>query len=388
MNRRHLLQLLIAGIALPWPLYASAKERITNIRAWHDEEKMRLVLDLSGPLPYRTFELDSPKRLILDLDNALFNASLDDVQLDGSVITSIRTGIQAQGTRMVLNLAGTVEATSFILPPGDGRGHRLVVDLIAKSAMPPLNAPPAQVKDVRQRDIVVVIDAGHGGKDPGAVGAKGEKEKVVALAIARQLAQKINNQKGFKAQLVRNTDMFIPLRKRVEIARKHNADTFISIHADAAPRKSASGASVFALSENGATSTTASWMARRENSADLIGARDVLSLKDKDPVLAGVILDMSLTSTIATSLDIGKTILGSLGKISGIHQKRVEQAGFAVLKSPDIPSILVETGFISNANDCRRLTDRRHQKRVAESILTGIKSHFFSNPPIGTLLAS
>lgn len=236
----------------------------------------------------------------------------------------------------------------------------------------------ASVTPARQasRDVVVVIDAGHGGKDPGALGPKGEQEKMVALAIARQLAQKLNRQAGFKAHLVRNEDVFIPLRKRVEVARKRNADLFISVHADAAPRKTACGASVFALSQNGATSTTARWLADRENRADLIGARDLLSLKDKDPMLAGVILDMSLTSTIATSLSLGKTILDSVGQVAGTHQKRVEQAGFAVLKSPDIPSILVETGFISNSGDCRQLCDPRHQTRVAQAIFAGVVQHF------------
>lgn len=187
---------------------------------------------------------------------------------------------------------------------------------------------------------------------------------------------------------MRNQDVFIPLRKRVEVARRYNADLFISVHADAAPRRNASGASVFALSESGATSTTARWMAERENSADILGARELLSLKNKDPVLAGVLLDMSLNATISTSLGLGKTVLDNVGKVAGVHQKRVEQAGFAVLKSPDIPSILVETGFISNSGDCRKLCDPLHQKRVAQAILDGLQKHFTASPPAGTYLAS
>lgn len=205
----------------------------------------------------------------------------------------------------------------------------------------------------------MVVDAGHGGKDPGAVGSKGEREKDVALAIARLLARRIDREKGFKARLVRNGDVFVPLRKRPEVARRYNADMFVSVHADAAPRLTASGASVYALSEHGASSTMARWMAERENGADLIGNSGNLPLQGRDKVLAGVILDMALSSTIASSLDLGHSVLGQLSDVTALHQKRVEQAGFAVLKSPDIPSILVETGFISNRGDCRRLMDER-----------------------------
>ena len=388
MNRRQLLHFFLAGAALPWPLDLLAAEQVTKARSWCNSNKLRLVLDLSGPLEYRTFELDAPQRFIVDLHNARLNTSLVNLTLAGSPVLAIRSGAHGEGTRLVFDLIRPVELKSFVLAPAAGAGHRLVLDLEAKAQTNATQLAHAEQSVAKGRDIIVVIDAGHGGKDPGAIGTKGEQEKVEALAIARQLAQKINRQRGFTAHLVRNNDVFIPLRKRVELARRHNADMFISVHADAAPRKTASGASVFALSQGGATSTTARWMAQRENSADLIGAKDLLSLKDKDPMLAGVILDMSLTSTIDTSLDLGKAILNRVGKVAGMHQKRVEQAGFAVLKSPDIPSILVETGFISNADDCRKLVDALHQQKLADAIFSGLHEHFQKSPPQGTLLAS
>lgn len=392
MNRRHLLHLIFAGLTIPLsaPLQA-AQQSINGVRGWCNADKLRLVLDLSGPITYRTFELTAPQRLILDLQDTLLTADIGTLPLQQSHVRAIRSGRQGSGTRLVFDLAEPVDLNSFLLGPAEGKGHRLVLDLQARNHRS--NVAPVQV-DARpraakgQRDSMVVIDAGHDGKDPGAVGAKGEQEKVVALAIARQLARKINAQRGFKARLVRNADIFIPLRKRVDVARSHNADMFISVHADAAPRRTAAGASVFALSQGGATSTTASWMAQRENKADLIGQQDLLTLKDKDPMLAGVILDMSMSATIASSLEIGNSILGSLESVAGAHSKRVEQAGFAVLKLPDVPSVLVETGFISNSGDCRKLVDPRHQQKLAEAIFAGVHNYFRRKPPQDTLLAA
>lgn len=392
MNRRHLLHLMFAGFTIPWSLpLPAAAQKISGARGWRSAEKLRLVFDLSGPVTYRTFGLTAPQRLILDLHDTQLNADLGALALERSPVRAIRSGSSGNGTRLVFDLAEPVELNSFLLGPAEGKGHRLVLDLQARNhsntAAPVQgDAPPLRAKG--QRDIMVVIDAGHGGKDPGAVGARGEREKTIALAIARQLARKINAQRGFKARLVRDEDIFIPLRKRVEIARRHNADMFISVHADAAPRLTASGASVFALSQGGATSTTARWMAQRENKADLIGAQDLLTLKDKDPTLAGVILDMSMSATIASSLEIGNSILGRLQGVAGVHSKRVEQAGFAVLKSPDIPSVLVETGFISNSSDCRKLVDPRHQQMLAEAIFSGVHNYFRHKPPQDSLLAA
>jgi len=265
-----------------------------------------------------------------------------------------------------------------------------VLDLVnakqaSSPAMVPRETPSNQAHP--KRDIIVVVDPGHGGKDPGAVGAKGERGKDVVLAIAQLLAKRLKKEKGFDVKLVRNDDFFVPLRKRVDIARQHKADMFISVHADAAPRLTASGASVYCLSEGGATSATARFMAQRENGADLLGATSLLNLKDKDPMLAGVILDMSMSATIAASLQLGSTVLSSLAGITTLHQKRVEQAGFAVLKSPDVPSILVETGFISNARDSQRLVTPRHQRAVADGLFEGLQRYFQKNPPADSYIA-
>lgn len=403
MYRRRLLTYLLAGAALPAPLLANAQQQVLAARGARVGDKLRVVLELSGPVQYQSFELGSPPRLILDLHGTRLLTALRDPSLSSAPIKAIRSSARGPGdTRVVLEFDQPVQSKTFLLPPEGGKGHRLVLDLQTQASPAVVKAAPAaaaaaQEKPLaveekptlvkRQRDIIVVIDAGHGGKDPGAIGGGGEQEKHVALSIARLLAQRIDRQKGYKARLVRNDDIFIPLRKRVDVAHKYNADMFVSVHADAAPRLTASGASVFALSEHGATSAMASYMAQQENSADMLGSRQLLTLKDKDPMLADVILDMSMNSTISASLDLGNIVLGHVGKVAGVHGMRVEQAGFAVLKSPDIPSILVETGFISNAGDCRRLIDGRHQQKLAGAIFDGVTQYFSRNPPEGTYLA-
>jgi N-acetylmuramoyl-L-alanine amidase len=350
-----------------------------------------LVFDLSGPVSYKTFTLSAPERLIIDVSGASLGGDFSQLALNDTVIRAIRSGPFGQGdTRIVLDLNNPVLLNSFLLAPQDGQSHRLVLDLV--SAKPIQIAPKVpretpQISAHPKRDIIVVVDPGHGGKDPGAVGAKGEREKDVVLSIAQMLAKRLKKEKGFDVKLVRNDDFFVPLRKRVAIARQHKADIFISVHADAAPRLTASGASVYCLSEGGATSATARFMAQRENGADLLGATSLLNLKDKDPMLAGVILDMSMNATIAASLQLGSTVLGSLADITTLHQKRVEQAGFAVLKSPDVPSILVETGFISNARDSQRLVTARHQQAVADGLFKGLQRYFEKNPPVDSYLA-
>jgi N-acetylmuramoyl-L-alanine amidase len=403
MHRRRLLTFLLAGVTLPAPFLAQAAQTVLAARGWRHDGKMRLVLDLSGEVRYETFDLAAPPRMIIDLHGTRLAKALNDASLVGAPLKAIRSSDRGNGdTRLVLEFVEPVDSSSFVLPPSGEAGHRLVLDFkpkaapatvaaVTEPAAPAVVAQTVQPEAINrrsgQRDIIVVVDAGHGGKDPGALGAKGEQEKHVALSIAQMLAARINRQKGYKARLVRNDDIFIPLRKRVDVARKYNADMFVSVHADAAPRRTASGASVFALSEHGATSTMARWMADQENSADLIGSQQLLNLKDKDPMVANVILDMSLNSTISASLDLGGIVLDSVGKVAGVHGERVEQAGFAVLKSPDIPSILVETGFISNARDCQRLMDMRHRQNVATAIFDGVSGYFGRNPPAGTYLA-
>jgi len=390
MHRRQVLNLILASAAFALPFSVSATQ-IRNARLWRSDEKLRLVFDLSGPIRYKTFTLSAPERLIIDVSGASLSGDFSRLALDGSVIRSIRSGPFGLGdTRIVLDLGSPVLLNSFLLAPQDGQSHRLVLDLV--SAKPIQIAPKVpretpQISAHPKRDIIVVVDPGHGGKDPGAVGAKGEREKDVVLSIAQMLAKRLKKEKGFDVKLVRNDDFFVPLRKRVAIARQHKADIFISVHADAAPRLTASGASVYCLSEGGATSATARFMAQRENGADLLGATSLLNLKDKDPMLAGVILDMSMNATIAASLQLGSTVLGSLADITTLHQKRVEQAGFAVLKSPDVPSILVETGFISNARDSQRLVTARHQQAVADGLFKGLQRYFEKNPPVDSYLA-
>ena len=396
MHRRQLLNLLLAGTALVFPWRVGATQ-ILSARLWNSADKLRLVLDLSGPVHYKTFTLSAPERLIVDLSGARLIGDFSQLALANTVIRSIRSGHFGQGdTRIVLDLNQPVQLNSFLLPPQDGQGHRLVLDLasstrvapgIAAAAVPAAKPLAPADRAHPKRDIIVVVDPGHGGKDPGAVGARGEREKDVVLSIAQLLAKRLKREKGFDVKLVRNDDFFVPLRKRVEIARKHKADMFISVHADAAPRLTASGASVFALSEGGATSATARFMAQRENGVDLLGASSLLNLKDKDPMLAGVILDMSMNATIAASLQLGSTVLDSLSGITSLHQKRVEQAGFAVLKSPDVPSILVETGFISNSRDSQRLVTARHQQAIADGLFQGLQRYFEKNPPVNSYMA-
>lgn len=384
MHRRHLLNLILASAAFALPFSVSAAQ-IRNARLWRTDEKLRLVFELSGPVRYRTFSLSAPERLIIDVSGANLSGDFSELALNGTVIRSIRSGPFGQGdTRIVLDLSNPVLLNSFLLAPQDGQSHRLVLDLVIAKTPPVSPMVPRETPKIGahpKRDIIVVVDPGHGGKDPGAVGAKGEREKDVVLSIAQLLAKRLKKEKGFDVKLVRNDDFFVPLRKRVEIARQHKADMFISVHADAAPRLTASGASVYCLSEGGATSATARFMAQRENGADLLGATSLLNLKDKDPMLAGVILDMSMNATIAASLQLGNTVLGSLASITTLHQKRVEQAGFAVLKSPDVPSILVETGFISNVRDSQRLVTARHQQAVADGLFEGLQRYFEKNPP-------
>ena len=393
MHRRQLLNLLLASplFALPFAAHAT---QIRNARLWRSDDKLRLVFDLSGPVQYKTFSLTAPERLIIDLSGAGLSGDFSQLELKNSGITSIRSGHFGKAdTRIVLDLAAPMQLNSFVLPPQDGQGHRLVLDLTSATRAPRQIAAEAVPlvasvdKAHPKRDIIVVVDPGHGGKDPGAVGSKGQREKDVVLSIAQLLAKRLKREKGFDVKLVRNDDFFVPLRKRVDIARQHKADMFISVHADAAPRLTASGASVYALSEGGATSATARFMAQRENGADLLGATTLLNLKDKDPMLAGVILDMSMNATIASSLQLGSSVLGSLQSITSLHQKRVEQAGFAVLKSPDVPSILVETGFISNAQDAQRLVTARHQQAVADGLFEGLKKYFQKNPPMNSYMA-
>ncbi|MEE1868649.1 N-acetylmuramoyl-L-alanine amidase [Pseudomonas auratipiscis] len=385
---------------------ALAATQVKSMRLWRAPDNTRLVFDLSGPVQHSVFTLTAPDRLVIDINGATLAAPLT-ASTANTPITSVRS---AQRTptdlRVVIDLRKSVTPKSFTLAPNAQYGNRLVVDLydqaadaVSPSPTPPVATTPAVPVTPAQpaikltpvpsgkRDIVIAIDAGHGGEDPGASGSRGQHEKDIVLSIAKELQRQINREKGFHAELTRTGDYFIPLRKRTEIARKKGADLFISIHADAAPSKAAFGASVFALSDRGATSETARWLADSENRSDLIGGAGNVSLDDKDRMLAGVLLDLSMTASLSSSLNVGQKVLGNMGRITPLHKRRVEQAGFMVLKSPDIPSILVETGFISNANEAAKLATASHQQSLARSIHSGVRQFFQQNPPPGTYIA-
>ncbi|PRA60624.1 N-acetylmuramoyl-L-alanine amidase [Pseudomonas sp. MYb187] len=385
---------------------ALAVTQVKSMRLWRAPDNTRLVFDLSGPVQHSVFTLTAPDRLVIDINGATLAAPLT-VSTSNTPITSVRS---AQRTptdlRVVIDLNKSVTPKSFTLAPNAQYGNRLVVDLFDQAAdavspppTPPVATTPAVPVTPTQpaikltpvpngkRDIVIAIDAGHGGEDPGASGSRGQHEKDIVLSIAKELQRQINGEKGYRAELTRTGDYFIPLRKRTEIARKKGADLFISIHADAAPSKAAFGASVFALSDRGATSETARWLADSENRSDLIGGAGNVSLDDKDRMLAGVLLDLSMTASLSSSLNVGQKVLGNMGRVTPLHKRRVEQAGFMVLKSPDIPSILVETGFISNANEAAKLATSSHQQSLARSIHSGVRQFFQQNPPPGTYIA-
>ncbi|WP_285532986.1 N-acetylmuramoyl-L-alanine amidase [Stutzerimonas stutzeri] len=386
-----------------------AASDVQSVRLWRAPDNTRLVFDLSGPVEHKIFTLTAPDRLVIDVTGATLKAELDKLALQNTPVASLRAGQHDANTlRVVVDLHAPVSPKSFSLAPNQQYGHRLVVDLFdqataARAAtQPPATATPSTpatpvsptlpavklpATSGGKRDIVIAIDAGHGGEDPGAIGPGKVYEKHVVLQISKELQRQINAEKGFRAELVRTGDYFIPLRKRTEIARKKGADLFVSIHADAAPRSAAYGASVFALSDRGATSETARWLADSENRSDLIGGAGNVSLGDKDQMLAGVLLDLSMTASLSSSLNVGQKVLSNMGRITPLHKRRVEQAGFMVLKSPDIPSILVETGFISNPSEAKKLQTSSHQQALARSIHSGVRQFFHENPPPGTYVA-
>lgn len=403
MRIPQLLAALVICITLP--LEALAMTQVNSARLWRAPDNTRLVFDLTGPVEHSVFTLSAPDRIVIDIKKTQLSTQLSGLTGGKSPITQVRTG--KQGTdelRIVLDISEQVTPKSFTLTPNQQYGHRLVVDLFdqgasvpkhvapqpAATAAPPAATPTAKLSKLpasHKRDIVIAIDAGHGGEDPGAIGPGGVREKDIVLKIAQELQRQINAEKGFRAELVRTGDYFIPLRRRTEIARKKGADLFVSVHADAAPRAAAFGASVFALSDSGATSETARWLADSENRSDLIGGAGNVKLHDKDAMLAGVLLDLSMTASLSSSLDVGQKVLSNMGRITALHKKRVEQAGFMVLKSPDMPSILVETGFISNPGESKKLANRSHQQALARSIHTGIRQFFQQNPPPGSYVA-
>ena len=381
----YLVRWLCLSLTLFW---SAAQADVRSVRVWQSPESTRLVFDLTAPVKHKIFPLSNPSRVVIDLTDARILQDVRKVDLDGTTIKRIRTGKRGKGgTRVVLDLNETLKPSSFALKPNDVyKSHRLVIDL-KRMGTGQVVKPVKKIESrpTGKRNIIIAIDAGHGGEDPGATGPKKTREKHVVLAIAKELEKLFKKQPGFKPFMVRTGDYYIGLRDRTEKARAANADFFVSIHADAFKHPSAHGSSVYVLSDRGATSETARWLADKENKADLIGG---VSLEDKDDDLKMTLLDLSMTYQRNSSKGAGSSILGYMGKISRLHKKRVEEAAFAVLKAPDMPALLVETGFISNPKEEKNLGSRRYQRKMAAAIFKGISDYFRAHPPEGTLLAS
>lgn len=448
ISRRHLLATMATLLVAPLAPRLAHAANIVAVRTWPAEEYTRVTLELDRDLKTNHFLLANPNRLVVDLEGADLNAQLRDlvskIQPNDPYIASVRVGQNVPGVvRIVLDLKQPIVPQVFTLKPIAEYRHRLVLDLYptqvrdplmaligpnddplarvieelrignappgsaAPSAAPPAVAridpepgrhqpestteavlrstpppPPARAPQNRRREVTIMLDPGHGGEDPGAVGPSGTREKDVVLAIARLLKERIDRTPGMRALLTRDRDFFVPLNTRVLKARRAQADLFVSIHADAFTRASANGSSVFALSQRGASSTSAKWLADKENAADLIGG---VNLGSQDKLIAKVLLDLSTTAQISDSLTLGTNVLTHIGRINRLHKPRVEQAGFAVLKAPDIPSILIETAFISNPAEERKLRSASYQQQMAVAILSGIQGYFEKNPPVANV---
>jgi N-acetylmuramoyl-L-alanine amidase len=396
---------LACGFALALcALLASAHAQVTSTRIWPARDYTRLTIESKTALRYTLFALKDPERLVLDIEGAELGAAL--AELHGKVtegdpyIEKLRVGRNRPGVlRVVLDLKTEVNAQAFDLQPIAEYGHRLVLDLYPLVPPDPLaalieqsekkggaDAAPASAPGAQPREpparverlAIIVIDPGHGGEDPGALGRLGSREKDITLTIAKRLKKLVDAEPNMRALLTRDGDYFLPLHARVEKARRVKADLFVSIHADAFVRPHAHGSSVFALSERRATSEAARWLAKKENEADLVGG---VSLDVKDRYLARTLLDLSQTATMDHSLRLGRSVLKELGQVNTLHKERVEQASFAVLKAPDVPSILVETAFISNPDEERRLNDERYQAKLARALLAGIRQYLAKHPP-------
>ena len=356
--------------------------KIEELRLWRAPDHTRLVFDLSEPADHTLLELKNPDRLVIDIKKVEWS-SKPDLELDGTPIKSVRTAVRNDNDiRVVLDLKSQIKPRSFALKATDTKKDRLVIDLVDPAAPP--KVVTKKVDNSEKRDIIVAIDAGHGGEDPGAIGPGKIQEKRVVLAIAAELRQLSEDAKGYQPVMIRTGDYYVSLSGRRKLAREAQADVFISIHADAFTNPQANGASVYALSLRGASSTAARYLAQRENAADLVGG---VTLSDKDDVLASVLTDLSMTSTLDRSLQMGSSVLAEMGNVARLHKDHVEQAAFAVLKSPDIPSILVETGFISNPTEARRLNNSAYRRKMANAIFAGVNDHFYAQPPPGTYVA-
>jgi N-acetylmuramoyl-L-alanine amidase len=370
-------------LSLVWPAAALQAATVEDIRVWSEDGRTRVVLDLSGPAEHNIFTLRGPDRLVVDLKDSKLSAAIDDMPGGTGALAGIRSGLRSNGQlRVVLDLSESVRSRSFTAGPNNKYGDRLVIDLQRQGVLHAVKR--ASEGYTAGRDIVVAVDPGHGGRDPGSVGRDRTFEKDVALAVAKNLASRIDEEPGMKAVLIRDGDYYVDHRERIAIARRNKADLFVSVHADAVKDRRAKGASVYALSLKGATDEAAMRLAQRENAADLVGG---VSLAGKDAVLASVLLDLSQNAALGASLDVGDKILDELAKVGSMHRRTVQQAGFMVLKSPDVPSILVETAFISNPAEEAKLKSESHRANLANAILAGIRTYFYTNPPPDTRIA-
>ncbi|HTT07886.1 MAG TPA: N-acetylmuramoyl-L-alanine amidase [Gammaproteobacteria bacterium] len=381
------------------------------MRVWPAPDNTRVVFDMSGPVKYEIFTIPDPNRVVIDVDQAQVIAPLNKPGGDLRLLKGVRWGERpGGGLRMVLDVAHPVQVRTAMLNPNQQYGHRLLVDLVeqarasdvapfagtplkaqpltlasaAPSLSPALSATRSVSADNGSRDIVVAVDAGHGGDDPGATGSNGTREKDITLSIARRLAGIINQQKGMRAVLTRNGDYFIPLRERMDKAREQKADLFVSIHADSYRDPRTRGSSVYVLSQRGASSEAARWLADQENASDLVGG---VTLDDKDAQLKSVLLDLSQTAAIEASVNVAGKVLTELDDVGNVHHREVQHAGFVVLKSPDIPSILIETAYITNPQEEKKLRSADHQQALAQAIAEGVQHYFEDNPPTGTFMA-
>ena len=360
---------------------------VKALRVWGGPDYTRAVFDVSGPHEYKLFSLENPDRLVLDIEGATLSAGFKGGDPNG-LLAGVRTGKQGpKDLRVVFDLKEGAKPKSFLLPPAEKLGYRLVVDLYpnAKAAAAPVVRTVETTLPGTDRDVIIAVDAGHGGEDPGARGASGSWEKNITLAVARELARQIDAEPGFKSFLVRDGDYFIPLDKRYKKARDARADLFVSIHADAFHKATASGSSVFVLSTRGASGEAARWLADRENASDLVGG---VSLDDKDNTLAAVLLDLSQSATMKASDDVANHVLDAMKRVGKTHKPHVERANFVVLRSPDVPSLLVETAFNSNPGEEKNLLNPTHRSKLAAAIVEGARDYFSNQPPPGTWLAS
>ncbi len=392
MTRFLLLLLLLCS-----PLAAFAGQQVEELRASADHNSTRMVIELSNRVDYHVFTLGNPHRVVVDIADTTLDTTINQNALAHGPIQHVRFGTRkGDDLRLVLDVNQKVVPKAFLLEPQQGVGYRLVIDFpgVGESAeqrkvkqKADTTAKPKHISKTAPqsyRDVVVVIDAGHGGKDVGAIGATGSYEKTIVLAVSKKLAKLINAQPGMRAVLTREDDHFLTLRERTRIARDNHADLFVSIHADSFKSHRAKGSSVYALSQRGASSEAARLLAEKENAADLIAGTDA---DEDNEMLRSVLLDLSQTGAIKESIAVGERVLRNMGRVNKLHKEQVEQAGFAVLKSHDVPSILIELAFLSNPAEERRLKTHQHQDKLARSIWAGVHDYFIDTPPPGTLLA-